>query len=275
MQDSAINSTAFNAMGFKGAHMFLPFPDDGNDGDKNMQMSLPLIGPKSMSASIKGYLDTYVYRDSKARIILSSPKAKSLTSVLEDQELYVVCHGSGKPTSTRLGGKNKEGEEQNPIDMKVLAAILKAEGLTEKAKSVHLYTCGSGLMNSVMTSAGATFGRVEQFAAGQEVSNNFPVPSGAKGVEGRTKVKGGSQAESSLAANLANELFVLGYKDIQVVGYLGNVIAGRDNKVGIKDWFTHYPQTQEEDQPPDSSVFYPYDDPMSHRLVVKGYQKKT
>lgn len=256
-------------MGFKGAHMFLPFPGNGRDGNANNEEKLPLTGPRSMSAAVKGYLDTYVYPNSSAGIILSTnaKSANLLKSVAADEELYVICHGSGEPTRTQMKGENRKGEEQEAIDMKVLAAILKAEGLTEKAKSVHLYVCGSGLMNSIKITPAADSGKVQQFAAGQAVSNNFPDPKGTK----ERKKFNGSQIESSLAANLANELFLLDYKDIHVVGYLGNVIPGRGNKVGIQDWFTNYSQTTGV-QPPDSSVFYPYEDPLSHRLVVKGYK---
>ena len=151
--------------------------------------------------------------------------AGALSTVGANDSLYIVCHGAGHPGSGEIGETRADGVLKK-YNMKQLAGVISAEGLNKRFRDLHLFTCGSGLMNKAAVL-------------------NVPAKAGAMlGIQGSSIVarnphlSAGYKQRDSVARALWNALKGEGYRNIQVTGYLGDIVTRPPDRITIEDWFT-------------------------------------
>lgn len=145
-----------------------------------------------------------------------------LSEVGANDSLYIVCHGAGYPGSAQIGEKRADGVLK-AYTMSQLAGVLSGEGLTKRFRDLHLFTCGSGLMNKnaevdVPLKAAAFLGIDSPIIRDPKLHAKY------------------TQKES-IARALFNAMRADGYNSIQVTGYLGDIVTRPPNRITIEEYF--------------------------------------
>ena len=147
-----------------------------------------------------------------------------LSEVGANDSLYVVSHGAGYPGSAQIGETRADGKLK-AYNMEQLATVISAEGLTRRFHDLHMFTCGSGLMNKskvvdVPTKAGWMLGI-------QDTSIVTRDP----------RLAAKYKQHESIARQLFEALRAEGYHSIQVTGYLGDVVTRAPDQITIEEYF--------------------------------------
>ena len=147
-----------------------------------------------------------------------------LSEVGSNDSLYVVCHGAGYPGSAQIGETRADGKLK-AYNMQELATVIAAEGLTRRFRDLHMFTCGSGLMNKskvveVPKKAGWMLGIDDTSIVTRDPRLN-------------AKYK----KHESIARQLYEALRADGYHSIQVTGYLGDIVTRPPDHITIEEYF--------------------------------------
>jgi hypothetical protein len=148
-----------------------------------------------------------------------------LSEVGANDSLYVVSHGAGYPGSAQIGETRADGKLK-AYNMKQLASVIAAEGLTKRFRDLHMFTCGSGLMNKsrivdVPQKAGMVLG-----IAGSSIVTRDP------------RLDAKYKQHESIARQLFDALRAEGYHSIQVTGYLGDIVTRPPDHITIEEYFS-------------------------------------
>jgi hypothetical protein len=147
-----------------------------------------------------------------------------LSEVGANDSLYVVCHGAGHPGSKQIGEKRADGNLKT-YTMAELATVIAAESLTKRFRDLHMFTCGSGLMNKnavvdVPKKAGWMLGIADTsiVTRNPELSSKY-------------------QQQESIARTLFDAMRAEGYHSIQVTGYLGDIVTRPPDRITVEEYF--------------------------------------
>jgi hypothetical protein len=132
-----------------------------------------------------------------------------LAGVRDNDSLFVLLHGAGYAGSKQIGAKRDTDGNLKAYDAPNLARVLDQEGLVHTFRDLHMFTCGSGLMNK------------------NAIANGLQVRD--------PKLNPKYQAHESIARQMSNEMKKKGFRVVRVTGYLGDIVVRPPNRVTIED----------------------------------------
>ena len=147
-----------------------------------------------------------------------------LSEVGSNDSLYVVCHGAGYPGSAQIGETRADGKLK-AYNMQELATVIAAEGLTRRFRDLHMFTCGSGLMNK------SKVVEVPKKAAWMLGIDDTSI------VTRDPRLNAKYKKHESIARQLYEALRADGYHSIQVTGYLGDIVTRPPDHITIEEYF--------------------------------------
>lgn len=132
-----------------------------------------------------------------------------LACVRDNDSLFVLTHGAGYAGSKQIGAKRDTDDKLKAYDAPNLARVLDQESLVHTFRDLHMFTCGSGLMNK------------------NAIVN---------GLQARDpKLNPKYEAHESIARQMSNEMKKKGFSVIRVTGYLGDIVVRPPDRVTIED----------------------------------------